>query len=279
MRQLDQPPLDSSSVGSDGGKADTPSILRANTFVGTATFMAPERIDGREYSFPSDVWSFGLTLMTVALGKLPIDTTGGYWSILHSIRDQKPPSLPDDGRFSIEFREFLSLMLQHDPLERPTCAELLKHPFLSKSYNEDISEGYAVEDGLQELSKIIMALTAHLDKLKKEIECPEIFAKRSHGESFITRALRTKSGCQLIEDALFGEATSIVSSDPFSPGKAMTEDRFLPADRLRTLSKQLRIPLDLALYTVRVSLSKDSSSESTNSASAPTPKASHFPSV
>lgn len=40
------------------------------------TFMSPERIDGREYSYPSDVWAFGLSLMTLALGVLPIDTNG-----------------------------------------------------------------------------------------------------------------------------------------------------------------------------------------------------------
>ena len=42
----------------------------------TVTFMSPERIDGREYSYPSDVWAFGLSLMTLAKGSLPIDTQG-----------------------------------------------------------------------------------------------------------------------------------------------------------------------------------------------------------
>ena len=37
---------------------------------------------GKEYSYPSDVWAFGLSLMTVALGKLSIATNGGYWGIL-----------------------------------------------------------------------------------------------------------------------------------------------------------------------------------------------------
>ena len=65
---------------------------RAQTFVGTATYMSPERIDGREYSYPSDIWSFGLSLLTISLGRLPIDTKGGYWTILHNIRDASPPA-------------------------------------------------------------------------------------------------------------------------------------------------------------------------------------------
>jgi serine/threonine protein kinase len=40
--------------------------------------MSPERIQGNDYSYSSDVWSLGLSLMTVALGKLPISTKAGY---------------------------------------------------------------------------------------------------------------------------------------------------------------------------------------------------------
>jgi serine/threonine protein kinase len=35
------------------------------TFVGTATYMSPERIDGKEYSYPADIWAMGLTMMAV----------------------------------------------------------------------------------------------------------------------------------------------------------------------------------------------------------------------
>jgi serine/threonine protein kinase len=45
----------------------------AETFTGTYTFMSPERISGQRYSYTSDVWSLGLTVMTVALGKFPFE--------------------------------------------------------------------------------------------------------------------------------------------------------------------------------------------------------------
>lgn len=41
------------SSHSDIAVASPATMQRANTFVGTATYMAPERIDGREYSFAS----------------------------------------------------------------------------------------------------------------------------------------------------------------------------------------------------------------------------------
>ncbi|CAN0455214.1 unnamed protein product, partial [Discosporangium mesarthrocarpum] len=62
------------------------TLHTAQTFVGTVTYMSPERINGEDYSYPSDVWSLGLSLLTTALGRLPFSTKEGYWSVLHSIR-------------------------------------------------------------------------------------------------------------------------------------------------------------------------------------------------
>jgi serine/threonine protein kinase len=83
--------------GEGNEKQINPGMHRAKTFVGTTTYMSPERIDGQDYSYPCDVWSFGLSLLTLALGRLPQDTKGGFWGILQSIRDSPPPTLPADG--------------------------------------------------------------------------------------------------------------------------------------------------------------------------------------
>jgi serine/threonine protein kinase len=107
------------------------SLPRTHTFVGTATYMSPERIDGKDYSFPSDIWGLGLSLLTVALGRLPFDTSGGYWSLLTSIRDESlltylPP------HYSAEFRDFLACTLDRNPDLRSSALQLLKHPFVMK---------------------------------------------------------------------------------------------------------------------------------------------------
>src|SRR5947209_2453985 len=47
----------------------------ADTFVGTSTYMAPERIQGGAYSIKSDVWSVGLTVMELAIGRFPFDAS------------------------------------------------------------------------------------------------------------------------------------------------------------------------------------------------------------
>ena len=43
----------------------------AKTYVGTNAYMAPERVVGRDYTVYSDVWSFGLSLLELAIGEFP----------------------------------------------------------------------------------------------------------------------------------------------------------------------------------------------------------------
>ncbi|KAG5275747.1 hypothetical protein AALO_G00124120 [Alosa alosa] len=44
----------------------------ANSFVGTRSYMSPERLQGTHYSVQSDVWSMGLSLVELAIGRFPI---------------------------------------------------------------------------------------------------------------------------------------------------------------------------------------------------------------
>ncbi|CAM9437057.1 unnamed protein product, partial [Laminaria digitata] len=114
------------------GEAAVKSLHRAHTFVGTVTYMSPERINGDSYSFSSDVWSMGMMLLTTALGKLPLETKNGYWGVLHSIRDADAPTLPKDGSWSPEFREFIALCLEKDPARRPDCSTLMETAFIRR---------------------------------------------------------------------------------------------------------------------------------------------------
>lgn len=44
----------------------------ANSFVGTRSYMSPERLQGVHYKVESDIWSLGLSLVELALGRYPI---------------------------------------------------------------------------------------------------------------------------------------------------------------------------------------------------------------
>ncbi|GMH91607.1 hypothetical protein TrVE_jg5546 [Triparma verrucosa] len=164
---------DEEGGGVEDKKSATPV---ANTFVGTLTYMSPERINGGEYSYAADVWSLGLTLLTTALGKLPLKTDGGYWSVMACVREDEPPKLPEDeDKWSDGFRDFLRLCMLKDEKERPTVEDLLKHPFITRSnslYNSN-GEGWGgVEDkadtqdiSLKDLECILEAIFVHTEAM------------------------------------------------------------------------------------------------------------------
>lgn len=112
----------------------------ANSFVGTQSYMAPERIVGEKYSVRSDVWSLGMTLVELALGKFPIDGAPlAIFELLNYIVNEPAPSLPAD-KFSPELCDLINKCLIKDPKLRPTPTELLEHPFVANASGEpDVS--------------------------------------------------------------------------------------------------------------------------------------------
>lgn len=100
----------------------------ATTFTGTLQYMSPERIAGQFYSYPSDIWSLGVSLLATALGENPYAKHKGYWDIAHAIKDLPLPQLNPD-KFSQDCCHFVYSCLQKDPLKRPSAMELQQHPF------------------------------------------------------------------------------------------------------------------------------------------------------
>ena len=106
----------------------------AETFVGTGTYMAPERIQGSPYTVKSDVWSVGLTLMELAIGKFPFggsdddsDGPGGPQGILDLLQQivlEPAPKLPRSDAFPKILDDMIEKCLMKDPPLRPTPKEL-----------------------------------------------------------------------------------------------------------------------------------------------------------
>ncbi|XP_074624091.1 dual specificity mitogen-activated protein kinase kinase 1-like isoform X1 [Acropora palmata] len=139
----------------------------ANSFVGTRSYMSPERLQGANYSVLSDIWSFGLSLVEMAIGRYPIpppeeneleknanfspsimrpppgarQPSGGnndaarpmaIFELLDYIVNEPPPKLPSD-HFSAEFCEFVNKCLVKNPSERADLKSLMNHQFVKKS--------------------------------------------------------------------------------------------------------------------------------------------------
>ena len=52
-------------------------LWQCATFVGTVTYMSPERIRNDNYSYPADIWSLGLALFECGTGEFPYTATDG----------------------------------------------------------------------------------------------------------------------------------------------------------------------------------------------------------
>ncbi|KAK6526356.1 MAP kinase kinase (MEK) [Orbilia ellipsospora] len=124
----------------------------ADTFVGTSTYMSPERIQGGKYTVKSDVWSFGLTLMELALGRFPFggdaDGSGdkrassgpmGILDLLQSIVNEPAPKLDKD-KYPAELSDFCDKCLAKDPEERLSPKELLDHPLIQLDLPVDVEQ-------------------------------------------------------------------------------------------------------------------------------------------
>lgn len=104
----------------------------AETFVGTGTYMAPERIQGSPYTVKSDVWSVGLTLMELAIGKFPFGNDSGdeangpqgILDLLQQIVLEPAPKLPPSDAFPPILEEMIAKCLLKDPAQRPTPQQL-----------------------------------------------------------------------------------------------------------------------------------------------------------
>jgi serine/threonine protein kinase len=45
----------------------------AETYIGTAIYMSPERVKAQNYGMESDIWSLGMLLIECLLGKHPLE--------------------------------------------------------------------------------------------------------------------------------------------------------------------------------------------------------------
>jgi mitogen-activated protein kinase kinase len=106
----------------------------ADTFVGTSTYMAPERIQGERYTVKSDVWSFGLSIMELAIGKFPFAASeqlsdaesapAGILDLLQQIVHEPAPQLPKSDAFPQILEDMIQKCLYKEPERRPTPQDL-----------------------------------------------------------------------------------------------------------------------------------------------------------
>ncbi|GAB5357304.1 hypothetical protein AAMO2058_000363100 [Amorphochlora amoebiformis] len=123
---------------------------------GTLLYLSPERLSAKRFSFPSDMWSVGITirkLLTLSVGF----TSTEYWGLVDEIVGGDPPTL-DPNKFSKAVCEASAACLHKDPNVRDTVDDLLARGFFRYDTPIPISRWFRGEDekaGLKRSEKAI----------------------------------------------------------------------------------------------------------------------------
>jgi len=94
------------------------------TYTGTANYLAPERLGGKDHSKPADIWSVGISLLEIRLAKHPdIIVMEDLFELIES-------------RVSSAMVDFLKLCLENEAQKRWSADNLLVSQYvLSKTLN------------------------------------------------------------------------------------------------------------------------------------------------
>ncbi|KAG8458128.1 hypothetical protein KFE25_011683 [Diacronema lutheri] len=117
-----------------------------STFVGTANYMSPERLSGAEYSYPSDIWSFGLIVLELIRGAYPYPNASNYFQLLNNIIEGDVPAVPQDAGLSADLCDFVASCLRKEPAQRPTVTELQAHRWMKRFDSDEMDLSMKLED-------------------------------------------------------------------------------------------------------------------------------------
>jgi hypothetical protein len=124
----------------------------AHSFVGTVTYMSPERLHGDSYSYGADIWSLGLVVAELALGVCPFSglrgesSEGRFWALIQHLNGTGP-ALELPANMDRSLVDFINACVVKAPDQRATCSELLHHPFILKYATSTVSPPAAAAGG------------------------------------------------------------------------------------------------------------------------------------
>ena len=116
---------------------------QATEWIGTMTYMSPERLSGDCYSFSADIWSLGLVLVEAAIGRYPFSTSAlaaaaapvdkaraqplEFWDLLDLVKNGACPSrlLATAGAEWASLQSLAAACLKKDGSQRPCAKDLL----------------------------------------------------------------------------------------------------------------------------------------------------------
>jgi fused-like protein len=128
-------------IGSDGSiklcDFGFARVMSCNTMVltsikGTPLYMAPELVQEQPYNHTADLWSLGVILYELVVGKPPFYTNNFFSLIQFIVKDpvKFPPTITQN------FKSFLRGLLNKIPSQRLDWPQLAEHPFVAETEEE-----------------------------------------------------------------------------------------------------------------------------------------------
>ncbi len=96
----------------------------AVTQCGTTQYMAPERLQGDDYSYVADCWSVGVCVLEALHGKMPYPAAKSFIDQVVMITQGAAPQPPPDAGLAV--KEFTDLCLKKAAAERASVRTLLQ---------------------------------------------------------------------------------------------------------------------------------------------------------
>ena len=101
---------------------------KIKSIIGTPLYMAPELLKEKEYSYEIDIWSLGIIIYTLLVGKTPFETQH-FQELLEKVK-RMDYTFPEKINISNEAKDLISKILVDDPSKRLTLDQILTHKFL-----------------------------------------------------------------------------------------------------------------------------------------------------
>eukprot|EP00826_Nyctotherus_ovalis_P035335 TRINITY_DN3031_c0_g1_i11.p1 TRINITY_DN3031_c0_g1~~TRINITY_DN3031_c0_g1_i11.p1 ORF type:complete len:420 (-),score=104.82 TRINITY_DN3031_c0_g1_i11:112-1371(-) len=135
------------------------------TQTGTPYYASPEVWQDKPYGAKSDIWSLGCVLYEAVALRPPFMATD-MKGLYQKVTIGKYPDIP--GVYSNNLRELIKRLLQINPVNRPSCDQILKMPMLEKQARELLA-GVGEQESANMLGTIMLPrnLKVLTDRLPK----------------------------------------------------------------------------------------------------------------